>query len=93
MLKKITVVLLALLIAILLCGCGYKGMATLDDQTKEPTTFRLAERYNDFDVVVDTNTGVMYIVTHGTGGTTLLVNADGSPKQFPGFDAREDRYG
>ena len=93
MLKKITAVLLALLIAILLCGCGYKGMATLGDQTKEPTTFRLAERYNDFDVVVDTDTGVMYVVTHTTGGVTLLVNADGSPRLYPGFDAKEDRYG
>jgi len=96
MLKKITAVLLALLIAILLCGCGYKGMATLGDQTKEPTTFRLAERYNDFDVVVDTDTGVMYAVSSGgynRGTLTLLVNADGSPKQFPGFDAKEDRYG
>lgn len=87
---------LLLLILVLLCSCsGPAGnMQALGDQSKEPTTFMLVEQYDGFYTVVDSDTGVMYAVSRGGynhGTLTLLVNADGTPKLFPGFDAREDR--
>lgn len=84
---------LILLIIVLLCSCS-TPMQELGDQTKEPTTFMVAERYEDFRILVDTRTGVMYAESYAPynqGTFTLLVNADGSHRLYPGFDAREDR--
>ena len=95
MLKKITAVLLALLIAILLCGCVHR-MDTLGDGEHTATHFSVVDRYDGFSVVIDMDTGVMYAMSatgNNYGTLTLLVNWDGSPRTYPAFDAREDRYG
>lgn len=92
-LKIVTLLLLIFLIVALLCSCS-TPMQELGDQTKKPTTFMVAERYEDFRILVDTRTGVMYVESYSPynhGSFTLLVNADGSPRLYPGFDAREDR--
>ena len=94
--RAIVFAALLLLILVLLCSCSgpADNMQVLGDQSKEPTTFMLVEEYNGFYTVVDSDTGVMYAVSSGGynhGTLTLLVNADGTPKLFPGFDAREDR--
>lgn len=91
--RSIAIGVIVLLIIILLCSCS-TPMQELGDQTKEPTTFMVAERYEDFRILVDTRTGVMYAESYALynqGTFTLLVNADGSPRLYPGFDAREDR--
>ena len=68
------------------------GGIVLGDRKHDATEFSLVDQYYWFDVIVDTSTGVMYARSRN-GTLTVLVNADGSPKQFPGFDAKEDRYG
>ena len=85
--KKLIAILL--LLALLLCGCG-KHMEQLGDGEHAATHFSVVDKYGRFDVVVDTDTGVMYALTNH-GGMELLVNWDGSPRTYPGFDAREDR--
>ena len=93
MMKKIAIALLALLLlAVLLCGCGKEQMEQLGDQKHAATSFSLVDQQYWFDVIVDTYTGVMY-ARSGDGVLTVLVNADGSPRLYPGFDAKEDRYG
>ena len=92
--RILVVLVFVILIIVFLSSCSIHGMQTLGDQSKKPTTFMLVEQYDDFYTVVDSDTGVMYAVSNGgcnDGDLTLLVNADGTPKQFPGFDAREDR--
>ena len=92
-LKIVALLLLIFLIVALLCSCS-ASMQELGDQSKEPTTFMVIEQYGTFYTVVDSDTGVMYSVSngkHNRGTLTLLLNADGTPKLFPGFDAREDR--
>ena len=81
--KKLVIALLALLLfTVLLCGCGKKQL---------PDRFMKVANYNDCQIYVDTQTGVEYV----SRGNTLapLFNSYGAPLVFPGFDAREDRYG
>lgn len=87
--RIIAFALLLVLIALLLCGCG-KQMEQIGDGEHAATHFSVVDKYGRFDVVVDTDTGVMYALTN-QGGMELLVNWDGSPRLFPGFDAKEDR--
>lgn len=91
MIKRITAFTLALiLIALLLCGCG-KVDAPEDGRGKRFMT--VCEDY-DFEIVVDTETGVEYAVSRGVynhGTFTLLVDSYGNPYLYPAFDAREDR--
>lgn len=81
--KKIAIALLALLLfVVLLCSCGKKQL---------PDRFMKVADYNDCQIYVDTQTGVEYV----SRGNTLapLFSSYGSPLVFPGFDAKEDRYG
>ena len=91
--KKIAIVIISLfLFSVLLCSCGREQMEQLGDRKHTATEFSLVDQYYWFDVIVDTSTGVMY-ARSGDGTLTVLVNADGSPRLYPGFDAKEDRYG
>lgn len=69
-------------------GSG-KQMEQLGDGEHAATHFSVVDKYGRFDVIVDTDTGVMY-ASNGDM-MELLVNWDGSPRCYPGFDAREDR--
>lgn len=87
--KAIKILAALLMIILLLCGCG-RQMEQIGDASKAATHFS--------SVIVDMDTGVMYAMqtrkgTYGgsAGSLTLLVNWDGSPRCYPGFDARETR--
>lgn len=95
--KAIKILAALLLIILLLCGCG-RQMEQIGDESKAATRFSVVDEYEYFSVIVDMDTGVMYAMqtrkgTYGgsAGSLTLLVNWDGSPRCYPGFDAREDR--
>ena len=86
--KKIVTALLALVMAFLLCGCGHQMSKMPNEQAA--TRFSVVDEYEYFSVIVDLDTGVMYSIS-GNGSMTVLLNWDGSPRCYPGFDAREDR--
>lgn len=94
MIKKIAAVLLALLLfVVLLCSCG-RQMEQNGDEKRAATSFSVVDSYDHFKIIVDMDTGVMYAQSnspYNCGTLTLLVNYDGSPRTFPGFDAKEDR--
>ena len=78
--KKILLIIMALLAVILLSGCS-----TMEEIPKEekPSTFMIYERYDSGAVLVDRNTHVMYWMSassYNYGNLAMLVNADGSPK-------------
>ena len=85
--KRIVTALLALIIAVLLCGC--KKNREKMPNSSAATRFSVVDRYDRFDVLCDLDTGVMYLANKD-GALTVLVNWDGSPRCYPGFDARED---
>lgn len=87
--KAIKILAALLLIILLLCGCG-RQMEQIGDESKAATHFSVVDEYEYFSVIVDMDTGVMYALSEN-GTLTLLVNWDGSPRCYPGFDAREDR--
>ena len=87
--KKIITALLALVMAFLLCGCA-RQMEQIGDTSKAATRFSVVDEYARFQIVVDLDTGVMYSISEN-GSMTVLLNWDGSPRCYPGFDAREDR--
>lgn len=89
--RPLLTALAAVLIALLLSGCTQQ-LGQIGDPKQPATAFSLVDQYGMFDVIVDTSTGVMY-ARSGYGSLTVLVNADGSPRLYPGFDAKEDRYG
>lgn len=88
--RPLLTALAAVLIALLLSGCAQRANQ-IGDPKQAATAFSLVDHYTMFDVIVDTSTGVMYARSQH-GALTVLVNADGSPRLFPGFDAKEDRY-
>lgn len=78
--KKILLIIMALLAVILLSGCS--GMEKIPEK-EQLSTFMIYEEYGSGDVLVDRDTHVMYWVSasaYNYGNMTLLVNADGSPK-------------
>lgn len=91
--KAIKILAALLLIILLLCGCG-RQMEQIGDESKAATHFSVVDRHENFDIIVDTDTGVMYSMStsgYNRGTMTVLLNWDGSPRCYPGFDAREDR--
>lgn len=72
-------VFIALLLGITcLMGCSYVA----DSETPERFEYVEDGYYGWFDVVRDTQTGVMYAVSSGIynhGNVTVLIDADGSP--------------
>ena len=72
-----------------LCGCtsGENGIKRAEESPKPDVgqRFLCDTGYYEFETVVDSNTGVTYLVWHngngtnGQGGITVLVNRDGTP--------------
>ena len=82
--KKILLIIMALLAIILLSGCS--TMEKIPEK-EQPSTFMIYEEYGSGDVLIDRNTNVMYWISassYNYGNLTLLVNADGSPKIWNG---------
>lgn len=87
--RPLLFVLAAILVVLLLSSCAKNMDTPVENESK---SFKVVDLCGDFYTVVDLQTGVMYAVSNGyynRGTVTLLVNADGTPKLFPGFDARE----
>lgn len=91
--NKLAIFILALFLAAvllcLLCGCSSGERVAQHDWDR----LMLIERYKDFDVYADTQTGVEYLVHpyNHCYGIAPVLNPDGSPILAPNFDAREDR--
>ena len=82
--KKILLIIMALLVVILLSGCS--TMEKIPEKER-PTNFMVYEECGSGAILVDRDTHVMYWVstsTYNYGNLTLLVNADGSPKIWSG---------
>lgn len=78
--KKILLIIMALLAAMLLSSCSTMEKVP---EKETPLTFMIYEEYDTGTVVIDRDTHAMYWKSSGTynnGNLTLLVNADGSPK-------------
>lgn len=90
--KKLAIFILTLfLVAVLLCLlCGCSDGRTVQHDWNR---LMLIERYKDFDVYADTQTGVEYLVHpyNHLYGIAPVLNPDGTPVLAPNFDAREDR--
>lgn len=78
----------AALVALSLCGCGSNVILQEDSDVVLPSMdqrFVTDDMNEEFSTVVDSRTGVTYLVwTRGTGnyrvgGITVLVNPDGTP--------------
>lgn len=83
--KRIITILLALVMAVLLCGCGNTGYPIKKHHDKR---FLFVERYRDCLIYVDTETGVKY--ANYDGCMTVLLDGYGNPLVWEGYDARED---
>lgn len=84
MIKKIVVILLFIGICVGCCACS--PMTRVDDPVNTKI-FSVVEIYDEGNVIVDNETGVMYWVSYGTynaGTLTLLVDKAGNPKIFEG---------
>ena len=88
--QAITIALLVLLIALgvgMLAGCG--GGETQSD-AEAPFAWIYSTGIAMYRVGYDRDTGVMYCMSNGYGNSgtlTMLVNADGTPKVWEGYDA------
>lgn len=80
--KLIAFLLLLIIAATLLCGCG--------KSEEHSDRFITVDRETYFEIVVDTETGIEYFRQY-TGGICPLIDSYGNPYIYPAFDAREDR--
>lgn len=81
--KKTLVIALALILVVVLAGCGMKDESHDEDID---TGFRVLERFDSDPnalVFYDVNTGVMYLINYH-GGVTPIINADGTPRIWRG---------
>ena len=83
-------VLLLALCAGMLAGCaGDKAQS----EVQAPFEWVYSSAFEIYRVGYDPDTGVMYAMSNGeynSGTLTLLVNADGSPKVWEGYNANPD---
>jgi hypothetical protein len=77
---------IALSACLLLCGCGGNSVRREEGAPKENVggRFLCDSSSYDFETVVDSKTGVTYLVLRNAGasaigGITVLLNADGTP--------------
>lgn len=76
------VILTIMLTAILATGCAKAETAQPKQEPEPASRFQRIEYMGTWEVVVDRETGVMYVVSMGgynQGTFTLLVDADGKP--------------
>lgn len=71
-------VVLSIVLAIVLC-CGLVGCN--DEKIEQADRFELVHEEGSMNVVVDKETGVMYLFLRAgyAGGVTVMVDADGNP--------------
>ena len=73
------------LLALTLCGCGGNGIAREAEVHDVDERFICNSNYYEFETVVDSHTGVTYLVwesgtgNNSKGGITVLLNRDGTP--------------
>lgn len=87
--KRVICFLLALLLLVCLTACGEPDNGSDTPKPGVSTQFIVVESAGNWDVVYDSHTGVMYTISRGgynQGTFTLLVNADGTPRVYSGFD-------
>ena len=73
---------------LLLCGCTEGNGVKREENTPKPNTqgrFLCDSSYYEFDTVVDSQTGVTYLLwqngsgNRGVGGITVMLDRDGKP--------------
>lgn len=77
----------AVALVLVLCGCTSNAVLREEGAPKPNVSGRFLcdEDYYEFETVVDSNTGVTYLVWHNgygnasNGGITVLVDRDGKP--------------
>lgn len=98
--KKRMIFTIGLLVTLSLCSCGKKAYASHENETSEPEKstgyFRvLSNEFGDLcpygygNVIYDARTGVEYWLSNGTynsGSIYPLIDADGNPLIFEGYD-------
>ena len=80
--KKIILAALLAVMMFTLCACS---MEPVRDGESENGLFMVYQKYMSGNIIVDTQTNVMYWMstgTHNFGTLTMLVEKDGSPKIY-----------
>lgn len=77
--KKIILAVLLAVMMVVLCACS---MEPVRDGESENGFFMVYQKYMSGNIVVDTQTNVMYWMSIGTHTLTMLVERDGSPKIY-----------
>lgn len=82
---KIKALAIALALSVMLLGCGTAAAATAENDATPAFSMEFVDKYSDFDIYQDMETGVQYIVykeySHGGYswfGMVPRYNADGS---------------
>lgn len=80
--KKIILAVLLAVMMVMLCACSTEPSK---EGESENGFFMVYQKYMSGDIIVDTQTNVMYWMstgTHNSGTLTMLVEKDGSPKVY-----------
>ena len=81
--KKILLFSLLIILLFACCGCGMPKIEETRNEKK--SVFKLVQSCSGGDLIVDTETSVMYWLSTGaynSGNLTLLVDSNGNPKLY-----------
>lgn len=84
--RKVCIIAAIVLAASLMVGCAAQPT---EGSTDRESIYRVVETGFNYDIIYDTRTGVMYHMSNGSynrGTLTLLVNADGTPRVWEGWE-------
>lgn len=87
--RKIVSIILCLVFLFGLVGCGNTGNAeNTEEEIIEYVDLEVVQSFNNGKILVDRNTGVLYLYYDGTYGISMipLYNADGTLRNISDFE-------
>lgn len=79
MMKRFSVIFMAIALCLCMCACGGPSPTYQDG-----TLFERVRIFDDCSVYRHVGTNVLYVYLKGSGGFTVMFNADGTPMVWSG---------
>ena len=79
MIHKVFCIFMAIALCLCMCACGGPSDTYVNDKL-----FERVRVFDGYSVYRHVDTNVLYVYVKGTGGFTVMLNADGTPMVWSG---------